>query len=106
MNQIHLIIQLHQHRYPNDRTQVGLIGTLFSSAILTWFIPFLEHQYPLLNNFETFLKEFDASCGDSNKECTTSNHLQALCQGSCLTSMYAYEFRQLACDISWDEVTL
>jgi hypothetical protein len=30
--------------------------------------------------------------------------LQTLCQGSCPISMYIYEFRQLACDISWDEV--
>jgi len=32
--------------YPNDQTQVGLIGTLLLSTILTWFAHFLESQSP------------------------------------------------------------
>ncbi len=71
INQIHFIIQLHQHRYPNDQTQVGLIGTLLSGTTLTWFTPLLECQSPFLNNFEAFLKNFGASFDDSNKEHTT-----------------------------------
>jgi hypothetical protein len=46
VNQIHIIIQLHQHRYLDDRTQVGLIGTLLLDTTLAWFAPFLEHQSP------------------------------------------------------------
>jgi hypothetical protein len=42
VNQIYLIMQLHQHRYPNDRTQVRLLGTLLSYATLTWFTPILD----------------------------------------------------------------
>jgi hypothetical protein len=26
--------------------------------ILTWFAPFLEVQFPILNNFETFFQKF------------------------------------------------
>jgi hypothetical protein len=42
VNQIRVTIQLHQHRYPDDRTQVGLIGTLLSCTTLAWFAPLLE----------------------------------------------------------------
>jgi hypothetical protein len=39
---------------------------------LTWFAPLLEHQSPLLNNFEKFHEKFheklNATFGNSNKE--------------------------------------
>jgi hypothetical protein len=54
INQVRFIIQLHQHCYLDDRIEVGFIGTLLSDTILTWFAPFLEGQFPILNNFETF----------------------------------------------------
>jgi len=98
VNQICLIIELHQHCYLNDRTQVGLIGTLLLSTTITWFTPFLECQFPLLNNFETFKKEFVVF--STNSDNTTTNKLQAFHQGTHLASMYVFEFKQLACDIS------
>jgi len=55
INQVRFIIQLHQHCYLDDRIEVGFIGTLLSDTILTWFAPFLEGQFLILNNFETFL---------------------------------------------------
>jgi hypothetical protein len=106
INQICLIIQLHQHCYLNDRTQVGLIGTLLLGTTITWFTPFLKCQFPLLKNFEAFFKEFVIFSRDSNKKCTTRNKLQAFHQGTHLASMYVFEFKQLACDISWDKVVL
>ncbi len=105
INQVGFIIQLHQHRYLDNRTQVGLINTLLLDTTLTWFAPFLEHQSPLLDNFEAFFEKISASFGDSNKENITKNKLQALCQGSRPTSMYASEYKQLTCDISWDGAT-
>jgi hypothetical protein len=66
----------------------------------------LECQSFLLNDFEAFLEKFGASFGDLDKERTTTNKLQALCQGSHPTFVYAFEFKQLTCDISWDEVEL
>jgi hypothetical protein len=53
-----------------------------------------------------FFEEFGASFGNLDKERTTTSKLRASCQGSRLTSMYTYEFRQLECGISWDEVVL
>ncbi len=78
----HLIIK---HRFNMVYTSFGML--ILSSK---WF----------WNIFE----DFGASFGDSNKKRTTTSKLQTLCQGSCPISMYIYEFRQLACDISWDEV--
>jgi hypothetical protein len=106
VNRICFIIQLHQHCYLNDWTQVGLIGTLLLGTTITWFTPFLECQFPLLNNFEAFLKEFVVFFYDSDKKCTTTNKLQTFHQGTHLASMYVFEFKQLACDISWDKVVL
>jgi len=71
-----------------------------------WFAPLLECQSPSLNNFETFVKQFNASFGDSNRECTTIKKLQSFHQGPHLTIVYSYEFRHLTCDNSWNEVAL
>ncbi len=90
----------------DDLTQVKFIGTLLSGTILAWFVPLLEHQSPLLNNFEAFLKEFGASFGNLNKKRTITSKLRALRQLSCLVYIYDFEFKQLTCDISWDEATL
>jgi hypothetical protein len=40
----------------NGPTQVKLIGTLLLGTTLAWFALLLEHQSPLLNNFEAFKK--------------------------------------------------
>jgi hypothetical protein len=75
INQICFIIQLHQHCYLDEQTQVGLIGTLLSNTTLTWFAPLLEQQSPHINDFETFLGEFGASFSDLKKNCTTISKL-------------------------------
>jgi hypothetical protein len=41
---------------------------LLLGTTLTWFAPFLERQFLLLNNFEAFFEEFGASFGNSDKE--------------------------------------
>jgi hypothetical protein len=79
---MHLVIQLHLHQYLTSPTQVELIGTLLSSTTFTWFAPFLEHQSPILNNFEGFLEEFNATFGDSDKEFTSSIKNRSFCQTS------------------------
>ncbi len=90
----------------DDLTQVKFIGTLLSGTILAWFAPLLEHQSLIVNNFETFLKEFGASFGNLNKKRIVTSKLRALRQLSRLVFMYNFEFKQLTCDISWDEATL
>ena len=42
VNQLRLIFQLQPDRYPDGRTQVGLLGTLLTGPALSWFAPLLE----------------------------------------------------------------
>lgn len=103
---MHIVIQLHFHRYPNALIQVGFVKTLLLGTTSMWFAPLLECQSPSLNHFETFVEQFSAIFGDSNIECTTINKLRSLHQGPHLTIVYSYEFKHLTCDISWNEVAL
>jgi len=75
VNQICFIIQLHEHYYRDDWTQVGLIGTLLSSATLAWFAPLLDCQSPFLNNFKAFLKKIGVSFIDLNKNLIATTKL-------------------------------
>jgi hypothetical protein len=103
INQVCLVIQLHFHQYPTSLVQVELIGTLSLGMTFIWFTLSLEHQSPLLNDFEAFLEKFNATFVDSDKEHMSNIKIQSFCQGSCSSAIYALEFKQLACNISWGE---
>ena len=51
---------------PTEVAHVGLIGTLLCYTTLEWLAPLLEKKSPLLENFEAFVKEFQASFGDND----------------------------------------
>ena len=85
---------------------MGLIGTLLSGTALAWFAPLLEKKSPLLNNFDEFIKEFQANFGDTDSVRTVINKLRRLRQGDRPASAYAADFRLLASDIPWDEEAL
>jgi len=69
--------------YPNNLTQAQLIGTLLLKMTLTWFAPLLECQSSFINDIKTYIhEEFNATFGDSNKECTSTNKLLSFFQGS------------------------
>ena len=102
INQIRLIIRLQPRRYSDDFRQVGLIGTLLTGQAQAWFAPLVETSSPLLNDFQAFLTEFETTFGETDKRCVALNKLYALQQGQRAASIYASEFRQLACDVEWD----
>jgi hypothetical protein len=106
VSQVRLIMQLHPHRYFDDTTRVGFIGTLLTGTAATWFAPILETSSPLLQDFNAFMAEFEAMFGDSDKARTLANKLHRLQQGTCSAIVYASEFRQLAYDVNWGEVAL
>ncbi|CAG8734004.1 9436_t:CDS:2, partial [Racocetra persica] len=54
--------------YPDDRTQVGLLGSLLTGSALAWFAPLLEKQSKLLEDFGELVKEFEATFGDADKQ--------------------------------------
>jgi len=106
LNQIRLIIQLHPQRYPNDTTQVGLIGSLLTGTALAWIAPLIESNDAILRNFPAFVHEFEATFGETDKARVAANRIRLLVQGNRSASTYASEFRQLSCDLSWNDEAL
>ncbi len=96
VSQVRLIIQLQPHRYPNDTTRIGFVGTLLARIVVTWFAPILETSSPLLQNFNAFMVEFETMFGDSDKARTSANKLCQFQQGTRSATVYASEFKQLA----------
>ena len=106
VNQIRLIIALQSQRYPTEESRVGLIGTLLTGQALSWFAPLFEKGSPILNNFDTFLEAFAEAFGEHDKARWATTKIRSLRQGTRSASAYASDFRQLACDINWDEAAL
>ena len=107
INQIKLIIQLQPQRYVDDFHQVGLIRTLLSGVAQAWFALLVKTSSPLLHNFLAFLAEFKAATfGDTDRRRTAITKLYSLHQGMLMVSVYANEFRLLACDVQWDDQAL
>ncbi|CAG8538340.1 22941_t:CDS:2 [Cetraspora pellucida] len=92
LNQIQLIICLQPSQYPNDRTQIELLGSLLVGSALAWFAPLLEKELLLLNDFNNFVGEFKATFGNSEKVRTAANRIKKLIQESNLASSYTLEF--------------
>ena len=80
--------------------------TLLSGSAQAWFAPLVETSSPLLEDFPAFLAELEATFGEPDRRRTTLTKLYALEQCSRATSLYASEFRQLACDVNWDDQPL
>ncbi|BBN13918.1 hypothetical protein MPTK1_6g07420 [Marchantia polymorpha subsp. ruderalis] len=55
------------------------------------------------SNFDVFMEEFEAVYGDREKARTSTNKLQQVIRSA---TVYASEFRQLTCDLTWREATL
>jgi Retrotransposon gag protein len=106
VNQIRLITALQPERYPTEESRVGLVGTLLTGQALSWFAPLFEKQSPILNNFGTFLEAFAEAFGEHDKARWATTKIRSLRQGTRFASVYASDFRQLACDINWDEEAL
>jgi hypothetical protein len=47
-------IMLHPSRYNDDSTQVAFIESFLLGNALSWFVPFLEKQLPVLQNMAQF----------------------------------------------------
>ena len=106
VNQIRLITVLQPGRYPTEESRVGLVGTLLTGQALSWFAPLFEKRSSILNNFETFLEAFAEAFGEHDKVRWATTKIRSLRQGARSASVYASDFRQLACDLNWGEEAL
>ena len=75
------------------------MGTLLSGPTQAWFAPLVE-------DFPAFLAELEATFGETDQQRIALNKIYALEQGLHAASVYASEFRQLACDVNWDDQAL
>jgi hypothetical protein len=79
---------------------------LLSRAALSWFAPLLKKNSPLLEDLDDFLTEFSDTFGKTDRVRTATTKFRSLRQGSRPTLIYVADFRQLACNVDWDDNTL
>ena len=84
---------------PIGASQVSFIGTLLYRVALLWFASTLEKDFPLLEDLDNFLTEFNVTFGEIDKVQIATTKIHLLRQGSRPASIYATDFRQLACDV-------
>jgi hypothetical protein len=106
INQVRLITILQPESYPTEQSGVGLVGTLFTRQALSWFAPLFAKRVLVLNNFEAFLAAFVEAFENHDKAHSVTTKICVLQQRARLVSVYASDFRLLACDINWNEEAL
>lgn len=62
-----LLPHLHPSSYPDNFTKIEFVDSLLSSISLSWFAPLLEKNSHVLNNFETFMREFSFIFRESDR---------------------------------------
>jgi hypothetical protein len=75
VNQVRLVFHLQPHRYAIEKTQVGLIGSLFTETTLSWFSSLLEKDSPFLADLDQFLEEFSKTFGERDRAFITTTKL-------------------------------
>ena len=60
----------------------------------------------LLQDFHGFLEEFTNTFGETDRARTVTTKLRLLQQRARAASVYATKFRQLVCDVDWDDNAL
>jgi len=63
IGQVKNVICIQSSRYATGRDRVGLIGSLLTKAAQSWFTPLVEKNSPVLDNYEEFLRQFEAILG-------------------------------------------
>jgi hypothetical protein len=103
VQQVNLFLRRHPSRYPDDSMQLALIGSLFSRNALSWFVPFLEKHSPVLQDMAQFEVLFTTAFGDSGRERVAETKMQSLRQGTQSAAIYTTKFKQLTCDLEWND---
>lgn len=109
INQIQLVFMLNPGRYPNDAAKVGTVGTLLTGKARSWFTPLIENPSAnanILNDFEAFKSLMYQSFGDTDRVAVAENRIRRLRQGTRPAAHYGSDFRQLACDLKWNDSAL
>ena len=78
INQIRLIIRLQPQLYASNFSRVGLVSTLLSGPAQAWFAPLIETSSPLLEDFNVFIAELEATFGETDRRQTALTKLYSL----------------------------
>ena len=103
VNQIGLITTLQPERSPMKEAHVGLVGTLLTWQILSWFVNLFEKRSSILNSFQSSMETFVEAFGEHDKLWWATTKIRPLGQGARSALVYASYFRQLTSDINWAE---
>jgi hypothetical protein len=66
-------------------------------------MPILEKNSLLLEDLGNFLIELSNTFGETHRVRTATTKLRSLCQGFRPASVYTTDFRQLVCDVDWND---
>jgi len=66
VQQLKLFVHLNHSWYPNATIQVGFVGALLSSIVISLFVPLIEKNSWLVYNLDAFLEAFWDTFRDSD----------------------------------------
>ena len=71
-----------------------------------WFSPLLREQSPLLGDYNALMGDFETHFQSVDSETLAASRIRDLRQGRHSVAEYAASFRELACDLSWNDSAL
>ncbi len=106
IGQVKNIICVHSSRYVTGRDRVGLIGSLLTKAAQSWFTPLVEKNSPVLDNYEEFLRQFEAIFGEHDRSWVAAQKIRSMRQANRSAATYAADFQQIQSELDWGDGAL
>src|SRR2546421_18914 len=101
IGQVKNIICVHSSCYVIGRDRVGLIGSLLTKAAQSWFTPLVEKNSLVLDNYEEFLRQFEAIFGEHDRSWVAARKIKNMWQGNRSAATYAANFQQIQSELDW-----
>jgi hypothetical protein len=104
--QVSLVFETQPSRFPNDRAKTMYVASYLRGIAAAWFSPRMERNDPMLNNFESFIRNFRKTFEHPDLSAEAARKIRNLKQGNRAVSILANDFRQLAVDVDWTQASL
>src|SRR4051812_41685594 len=99
-------IFVHLFRYFSGREGGGLIGSLLTKAAQSWFTPLVEKNSPLLENYEEFLRQFEAIFREHDRSWVAAQKIRNMQQANRSAATYTADFQQIQSELDWGDGAL
>lgn len=106
IGQVKNVICVQSSRYAMGRDRVGLIGSLLTKAAQSWFTPLVEKNSPVLDNYEEFLRQFEAIFGEHDRSRVAAQKIRNMRQANRSAATYAADFQQIQSELDWGDGAL